>query len=313
MKLLLFLNKFDINENILYEKINLFIKVEDLKKDGDVVLINAKNIDIQRLLALQEIKKIVELKSDWEKLDFKNLKEYCFKAIKGYNSYLIKTNFLNKIPISAKSIYKEVNPYLKHEGFIVDENKYDVLLHLEFKKINGKIFYRTGMSSYDMWNKIKPLNINLNNINIILEEPRISEEVSDFMRICYIFKIKFSILTENNEKIEKIINNAKKITKGIDYSEFKIALINSIPEDSIKIAFSKHSKKNEIELIKFFKENKNKDMSFIFGNDTYGLSQKVRDKSNCDFRLTPETKKPLKANQSLSYIIGLLVSVNIQG
>ena len=46
MKLLLFLNKFDINENILYEKINLFIKVEDLKKDGDVVLINSKNIDI---------------------------------------------------------------------------------------------------------------------------------------------------------------------------------------------------------------------------------------------------------------------------
>ena len=42
----------------------------------------------------------------------------------------------------------------------------------------------------------------------------------------------------------------------------------------------------------------------VFGNDTYGLSQEVRDDLDHCFRLT-ELNKPLKANQALSYVLGI--------
>jgi len=54
-------------------------------------------------------------------------------------SYKIQTKFHDKIKISAKSVYKHINPYLKHESFQVNEENPEVILYLEFKKENNKL------------------------------------------------------------------------------------------------------------------------------------------------------------------------------
>lgn len=309
MEFIVFLNRFDIDELVLFKKIKSLGVVNSISRNEDILELSGENINVNELVKLQEIKKIVELKYDWKELKFGDLKKYCLTAVKDYKSYFIETDFLSKIPISSKSIYKHINPYLKHEGLIVNEENYEVLLFIQFKKEDGKNYYRIGISEFSMWNKSNPIDIKLNNIYVVLEEPRLVEEVSDFLRLCYVFKTNLFIITEDNSRVEKLLKKAKEITKGIDYESFVIKFIPHLSKDFIKVGFSKHSSSNEVDLVKFFKENSDEIICFVFGNDTFGLTQKTRDDLDYCFRLTPEIKKPLKANQALSYVLGLYTGI----
>ena len=140
------------------------------------------------------------------------------------------------------------------------------------------------------------------NIEIVLENPEDKEEIKDFLRLCYIFNLPLNILT--NKNITNLINKAKEEAKGIPYEKFTLNINKKL--DGIKIGFSINSKLDENNLKKFYSENKNNKIILIFGNEKFGLTQNLRDKLDYSFRLTKETKKPLRASHALSYVLGLI-------
>ena len=147
-------------------------------------------------------------------------------------------------------------------------------------------------------------NENENNITILIENPRLVEEISDFLRLCLIFKLNLKVIHNNKKEFENLLNKAKKLTKG-RLSEFNVEVVKDLKElNYFKIGFSKHAKRNEKDFIKFVKEKKN--LLFVFGNDTFGLSQKVRDDLDASFSLGKDKIKPMKGNQALAYVLGLL-------
>jgi len=271
MEYLIFLNKFEFDNKIFIDKLKTYCNILDYNFEKNKLLIETENFN-EEVLKMHEISKVIQLKTKWKKLNFKNLKQDSLNAVTKFNTYIIETEFQNKIPISAKSIYHHVNPYLKHENKIVDEENYECILYIEFKKEDKDVYYKVGISEHKMWNKIKPVDLKFNDIYIVLEEPRLVEEISDFLRLCWIFKTTLYIMTRNNNRIESLLKKAKEITKGIDYEKFNLKFIPHLSKDFIKVGFSKHSDKNESDLINFFKENEDEKICLVFGNDTYGLT-----------------------------------------
>lgn len=298
MNYLIFLRRFEIDEERLKEKIKSFGKNVSFKDEHEV----EGSLDVNQVISLQEVEHLVVLKTEWCELNFTQLKKDALSAVKNEKSvYKIQTKFHDKIPLSAKSLYKHINPYLKHEGFTPDEKNWDSLVYLELKKENNKVFYRMGISERRLWEKAVPLKVDMKNINIILENPSLKDEVSDFLRLCWIFKLPLTIVTQN-KGFEKLLKKAKEETKGID-EEFKVRIVEKFPNDGVLVGFSKHAQENESQLRDFFKRNKEK-VYLLFGDDKFGLTQEARDKVNHTFRLTPEVKKPLRASHALSYILG---------
>lgn len=308
MKYLLFLNRFEQDKNILIKKLeNLGSKF--IKQEENNLIIQSE--DINELLKLQEIAKILQLSTDWKELNFNELKKDSLNSIKNLKqkTYKIQTKFYNKIKISAKSIYKHINPYLKHEGFIPKEESPELILYIEFKKENKNIFYRV---SYSLANWYTPLNtskLNYSNFAVVIENPTLVEEVSDLLRLCWIFKIPLYIITKD-KRFDKLLKKAEEITKGIDYEKMKLVITNKLPTEYVLAGFSKLAKANEKEL-KIFLEKENKKIALVFGDDKFGLTSETRDKMNCMFRLTPEIKKPLRASHALSYVLGIYTSMKL--
>src|SRR3989344_26957 len=121
------------------------------------------------------------------------------------------------------------------------------------------------------------------------------------------FKLNFKVIHNNKKEFENLLNKAKKITKG-RLSEFNVEVVKDLKElNYVKIGFSKHAKRNEKDFIKFVKGKKN--LLFIFGNDTFGLSQKVRDDLDASFSLGKDKVKPMKGNQALAYVLGIYANV----
>ncbi len=310
MKYLIKLNRFELDKDKLKNKIVDLDSSATFDDEEGYLFVNS-NIQGEKFVELQEVAKIVCLFTDWKDFSFTTLKENCLNLVKKINikEYIIENKFHDKVPISAKSLYKHINPYLKHENINVNE-KGDII-YVELKKFNNKLKYRLGYSTQNLWQKNNTIKADFSNFYVVLEEPRLAEEISDFLRLCWIFKLPLCILTKDQAKVEKIVSKAKKITKGIDYNKFTLKYIPHLSKDFIKVGFSKHSAQNEKDLLKFFKENEDEMICLIFGNDTYGLSQEIRDDLDYCFRLTPETKKPLKASQALSYVLGFHTSLKV--
>jgi len=308
MKLILFLNRFDKDKETIKNKLSkLNSKIITQEKENLILESN----EINQLLNLQETSKIFKIITDWKTLKFNSLKKDALNSIKEskIKSYKIQTKFHDKIKISAKSVYKHINPYLKHESFQVNEENPEVILYLEFKKENNNILYRISYSLSKWYSPLNPLNVNYSNFIVIIENPVLVAEVSDFLRLCWIFKIPLYILTKDRE-FERILNKAKVITKGIDYTKMKLFIIKELPKEFILVGFSKLARENESDLSRFLSKEKRK-IALIFGDDKFGLTQETRDKMNLMFRLTPDTKKPLRASHALSYILGFYMKLNI--
>ena len=306
MEYILLLNKFEKN-NLAKKLESLNVKV--LAREKENLIIKTENID--KLLELQEISKILKLTTNWKEFSFNELKIDSLNSIKDLkqNNYKIQTKFYDKIKISAKSIYKHINPYLKHEGFMPNEENPEIILYVELKKENNKILYRISHSLIEWYKLLKPIKIDYSKFIIIIENPSLAEDVSDFLRVCWIFKIPLYIITKDIH-FDKILKKAKDITKGIEYEKMKLIISNKLPEDCILVGFSKLARQNEVELKNLFKKETKK-IALVFGDDKFGLNQETRDKMQYNFRLTPEIKKPLKASQALSYILGIYTSMNL--
>lgn len=294
MKYLIFFNKFGMDEKKLKSKLGKIIEFSSEK-----AIVETKLDD---LLKLDEVDRIIELKTDFKPFNFTELKKDALKYVKEKN-YFIKTDFISKIPISAKSLYKHINPYLKHEGFIVNED-YDELLHIEILKVEGKPFYRIGVSSKNMYEKQNAIRNIFNNYIVVLEEPELLYELQDFLRVCWIFKLPLHILTKDKPKMEKMLISAIKEVKGVSQAALEIKTISKLSDDYVKIGFTKHSMKNENDLQLITKTDKT--FALIFGNDKYGLSQNVRDSVDHSVHLGPQSEKPFRGSQALSYVLGFI-------
>ena len=227
---------------------------------------------------------------------------------KNIKSYFIEVKFHNKVPMSASSLYKHINPYLKHEGILVNEENGNII-YLEFKKINGILNYRLSYSKKEYWYKINNIDVDLSRFVVVIENPTLVSEVSDFLRLCWIFRLPLYILTGDKVGFGNILKKAKEETKGIDYEKFKLNIAEKIPTGFVLVGFSKHANRNE----KYMKDVIFNDakIALVFGDDKYGLTQETRDKLNYCFRLTPEIKKPLRASHALSYVIGFYTAYKI--
>ncbi len=299
MKYIIFLNKFDLNIKKFQDKIIAIDNSAKFYNDNGLIL--ETNLSLNKLSDREEINKIIELYTEWiELVSFTKLKEdilKTFKKSKINGTYSVKTNFISPIPISASSIYKKFNSVLKNN--IKYSESPDYTFYIEFIKKNNKKYYRIGIIK-----NTKIMTYQLNNITIVLENPTTIEEISDFLSLSYIFKLPLILMTKNND----LVNKAKKLTKNVPYEKLNLKLTYDLPKDCIKLGFSKHSKDNELKLKEIYLKNKNKKLLLIFGNEKYGLSQELRDKLDYSFHLTPEFKKPLKASQALSYVIGIFTS-----
>lgn len=276
MKYSLILNKFEIGLDELKKKLKSF-EIDKLtgriNTDENVEL---EEVDKVLLLENESFFSLENLRKDIEKIKF--------------NDFNLRVKSYVKIPpgLIKKKLYPVINKRLNENS----EN--NVLIEL-FKE--EKIKYRI-FSYREIKNECK------NNMAVLIENPRLAEEISDFLRLCLIFNLKMKVIYNNKKEFENLLNKAKKITKG-KLSEFNVEVVKDLNDvkDYVKVGFSKHSKKNEKDFIQFIKkENK---LLFVFGNDTYGLSQKTRDRLDISFSLGPDKNKPMKANQALSYTLGI--------
>lgn len=285
MKYLLTLNRFEI------DKARLRAKIGNFYEDYGIIVdkINFKDVS--------EIDKIYVLGNDWKRLDFRIFNDDILKtfSLVDGDSFFAKTKFFDKIPISSKSIIKKINSLMKKEGLEYKENGAIEFL-IQFKK-DKDVYYRVLVRE----NISNEINSDLSNFTIVLENPGSVIEISDFLRICWIFRLPLIIITQNNNQFQYLLNKAKKMTKGIPYEKFNLLISNELPKDCIKVGFSIKAKRNEKDLLKILQ---NKKLALIFGDEKFGLSQKVRDECNYLIRLTPETKKPLRASHALSYVLG---------
>ena len=100
-----------------------------------------------------------------------------------------------------------------------------------------------------------------------------------------------------------------KETKG-KMKELEYRLIDSaekVPKEYTRVALTKHATQNEKQLI----PQLNKKTLLMLGNNTFGLTEETRSQAQQSYRLTPHTKKPLKANQALSYVLGLRTAAKL--
>ena len=293
MKYLLILNKFELKKDILKNKIKAKLKDANFYEDNGLILETDK--DINEILYLEEINKILPLYKDWQKFNFSNFKNN-FSNL-NLNSHLVKIKFINKIPISSKSLIKKINSVLNSK---YNENAENII-YIEFIKKQNIPYYRIFLIPSNYFEKFKMEKIK-RNIEIALENPQDKEEIKDFLRLCYIFNLPLNILT--NKNINNLINKAKEEAKGIPYEKFTLNINKKL--DGIKIGFSINSKLNEKDFKEFYNKNKDNKINLIFGNEKFGLIQELRDKLDYRFRLTQENSKPLRASHALAYILGLI-------
>ena len=229
MKYLLILNKFELNKEILKNKIKARLNDAKFYEDNGLILETNKNVN--EILYFEEVEKLLPLYKDWQKFDFKTFKEN-FSNL-NIRSYFVKVKFLSKIPISAKSIIKKVNSALKGN---YSENP-ETYIYIEFIKKKNIPYYRMFIIPNKYWEKFK-MQKNKLNLEIVLENPEDKEEIKDFLRLCYIFNLPLNILS--NKNITNLINKAKQEAKGIPYENFTLNINKKL--EGIKIGFSINSK-----------------------------------------------------------------------
>ncbi|MBI4158698.1 hypothetical protein HY500_00385 [Candidatus Woesearchaeota archaeon] len=293
MKCQLILKKFDLDLDKLKKKLDHFQISTD--KIANRLQISG-NIDLGELQKVSEIDRVLVEEKEASQFKLEDLRKDMSKL--GKNKFHLQIKTYNSVKIPPGSLKKKLYPIIKE-----NENSKNKII-LELFKEKEKTFYRIfSYQEKGMQDKSK-----YSNITVLIENPRLVEEISDFLRLCLIFNLKFKVIHSNKNEFERMLNKAKSMTKG-KLSDFKVEVVKDLSKtDGIKIGFSKHAQKDEKEFIEFLKNN-NKNLLFIFGNDTFGLTQQARDKLDYSFSLTPDKVKPLKANQALAYILGIYTSL----
>ncbi len=309
MKYLLFLNRFDLDRNTITSRLqSLHLTVHGEDHKGLLV----EGPSIEEALKLQEVKSAVVLTTSWKHLDYDQLPKDALEAVKLFpgKKYIIKPKYHEKMrSLSAKQVFKDINPTLKREGFTPDEKAPETLLYIEFTRQGNEAVYRISVAPMSWWSPVSASGIDYSPFAVMLENPRLPDEVSDFLRLCWIFKLPLFIVTKDPE-FGRVLNKAREITKGIIYEQMQLHVQQSPPKGFIMVGFSKLARDAEPELKKYIQSNSQK-LLLTFGDDKFGLTQEMRNKMDVMFRLTPDTRKPLRAAHALSYILGLYSALKV--
>ena|SRR3989344_6352262 len=235
------------------------------------------------------------------------LKEECFGEFSQEN--------LRNAVIELGRKFDEVNLRVKaYPGIRIPESAIKKKLAKFFKAGEGgvnllvELYNDKGLKyrilSYE--NKMAGDKSGYENLAVLVENPRLVEEIGDFLRLCLVFGLKMIVVHDNKDEFTRLLNKAKEATKGrlrgFDVSVFKDL---SDVKGYVKIGFSKSAEKGEKDFAEFVKRNRDRKLLLVFGNDTFGLSQNAREKVDVMFHLTPDYQKPLKGNQALAYVLGI--------
>ena len=307
MKYIINLNRFFMDFDCVESKIKdcvFGLKTLFLDKKNNRFFLEADSIDVNKLRMILEISDLLPVLVGYKRFssfsDFNSDILGCFNGVLSKpKTFKVKVKFMSKIPISSISIIKRINTLLKKEGLLFNEENPDLNIYVEFDKDNKGKNYLISMYTKENTQKQE---YDLDRV-IILCNPGSVIEISDFLRLSYIFKIPLIIISENTPKFKFSLNKAKKITKGIAYERFPLSIMPSLPNGYVFVGFSKLATKNEKDLLSIL--NKKVKLAFVFGDEKFGLSDKIRAKMNYMIRLTAEQKKPLRASHALSYILGL--------
>jgi hypothetical protein len=305
------MNRFEKNMGIFKKKLSGF-GIEILSAEGKNLVCQGDNF--QNCLTLSEVSGFAKIMSDWVEFvpfNFKDMKQLSLDAMNDSSrlSYKIQTKFHDKSVFSAKNVYKHLNPFLKKEGFVPDEKNPEVCIYIEVKRKDKKSFFRVSYFLREWSNVPLAANIDYSRFAVVIENPSLVDEVSDFLRLCRIFNVPLYVVTQN-QAFGRILKKAKEITKGIDFETLTVTVSQEFPKGYMLVGFSKLARKNEIDLKKFLASEKQK-IALVFGDDKFGLTQGARDKMQQMFRLTPDLKKPLRASHALSYVLGIYSAMKL--
>ncbi len=312
MAYLLFMNRFERGRKALRKKLQEF-GVKIVSEEGINFIVDGENI--QKCLSLQEVAGIAKITSDWTEFvpfDFNGMKQLSLAALNDSArlSYAVQTKFHETSVFSTRNVYKHLNPFLKKEGFLPDEQNPEVYLYIQVKREEEKkTLFRVSYFLREWRNIPTKANIDYSNFAVVIENPTLVDEVSDFLRLCRIFCVPLFVVTQNKE-FGKILAKAQEVTKGIDFETLKVTVAETFPKDYVLVGFSKLSQRNEADLKKFLISTKQK-IALVFGDDKFGLTQRARDKMQVMFRLTPDIKKPLRASHALSFVLGMYSAMKI--
>jgi len=294
MQLLVFLRRFELELDLVVKKISKLGTNVEIEKEDSLLVINGDNLDTKKIIELIEVERVLEVVSPWTSLNSYTLREEGAKAFDklGNKKYKIFVRINSVFDISSKSIYKQINSVAA--GY--SEENYEGVMYIEVIKKYGKKYFRLSICYRQEWEReVAAFNYPF---LIVLENPTLVSEVSDFLRICWVFKVSLMLVGNVDPSI---IDKAKAETKNIP-REFEVKINKSLPKDYTKIGFSKHAGLGEEELIKNIKKG---NYALIFGNEKFGLSQKARDECDYLIRLGSEVNKPLRASQALSFVLGI--------
>lgn len=298
MRYHLVLKRFDFDIETLKKKlVGLgYIVLRDVVSGG---LIAEGKGDGSELLQLSEIDNVLrEEKSGLFQQE--RLRQDVVALGKRLGSISLRIKMAHGVKIPASILKKKLLKPLHYAGVKVEDAGVPLLIELY---LNKGIYYRILEPLQEKRVEDKS---RYRNLAVLLEHPRLVEEVADVLRICLIFGLKLYVIHNNAKDFERLLNAAKKITKG-KLSDFPVEIVKNAHEagDYGRIGFSKHALRDEKNLKEFFKNAAERKILLVLGNDTYGLSQKSRDELHTLFHLTPDYQKPLKANQALAYVLGL--------
>jgi len=297
MKCQLILRKFELNLGLLKKKINSlggFIENDCLNDN-----LNVEIEDYRRLKQFDEVEKILFFENNKTAFTQESLRGDVLKIAGKFKGVSLKIKAYPGVKIPENAVKKKVSKLIK----INKDSENHLLIELfNDNGLNYRIFsFKSGVNGRD--------KSEYKNISVLLEHPRLVEEVGDVLRLCLIFGLGLKVIHKSKNDFLKLLNKAKSITKG-KLSNFHVDVYMDLDEIKgyKKIGFSKNADEDEKKLIDTFKDGKDKKLLLVLGNDTFGLSQEARDKCNEMIHLTPDYKKPLKASQALAYVLGVLHS-----
>ena len=307
MKYIINLNRFFMDFDKLESNIKdcaFGLRTIFFDKKNNRFFLETDSIDEGKLRKMAEISEVLPVFIGYKR--FSSFSDFnldilsCFKGVLSKpKTFKVKVKFMSKIPISSISVIKRINTLLKKEGLLFNEENPDIYIYVEFDKDNKGKKYLISMYNKENTQKQEYSSDRA----IILCNPGSIIEISDFLRLSYVFKIPLIIISENTPKFKFSLNKAKKITKGIAYDGFPLKIMVGLPQGYIFVGFSKLATENEQDLIPVL--TKKAKLAFVFGDEKFGLSDKLRNKMDYMVKLTTEQRKPLRASHALSYVLGL--------
>lgn len=204
----------------------------------------------------------------------------------GLDSFTIHLKTLGDVPFHEKALRERVRKKLKHNpGRVV---------YVEAKAQQDSVLVRVGVP--EIFHQDKNVSIIL-----VLESPKTSHEIADFLRLAIVFGVPLRISIEGDLRTLHALQEAKQIVKGYEkttVTTYKTTL------DAIRglnaVAFSLWGDSDERVLRELHAE------ALVFGNEERGLKLSTQKACKAVVHLGPRSSEPMRASQAAAYAMGVL-------